>query len=304
MKKLFTVLLALLMVLVISTAAFADFGDYAGDSDWGSDWDSGWDYDSGSDWDSGWDDWNDDDWGSGSSSSGSSGGFSALEFVVAAIIVAIVIGSSAIKPKRRKGNNAPAPRVAPLVNDLSGLKERDPAFNESKFLADSANLYIRLQEAWSKKNLTPVRTRLAEELYARSERQINAYIANNQTNRIEKISVLNASIVGCTKDSKNDIITVELRTRIIDYVTDDRTGNVVRGNPKKELFMIYRWTFIRTLGKLTGEDGTINTKQCPNCGAPVNLNQSAICSYCGSVCTSGDYDWILSDIKGISQRTS
>lgn len=121
---------------------------------------------------------------------------------------------------------------------------------------------------------------------------------------MERISVLNTNIVGCTNDAKNDIITVELVARIVDYVTDDRTGNVIRGDRNKELFMTYRWTFIRSLGKLTAESGLADDKHCPNCGAPIDLNRSAVCEYCDSVVTSGEYDWVVSDIQGISQRSN
>ena len=42
---------------------------------------------------------------------------------------------------------------------------------------------------------------------------------------------------------------------------------------------------------------------CPNCGAPVSLSQSGQCEYCGSVLISGAYDWVVSAIRGISQRS-
>ena len=42
---------------------------------------------------------------------------------------------------------------------------------------------------------------------------------------------------------------------------------------------------------------------CPNCGAPLDVNHSAKCEYCGQVITVDDYDWVISQIKGISQVT-
>ncbi len=315
MKKLLAFLLSVMLIFALSTAGFADFGDFAGDSDWGGGYDSG-GWDSGS-WDSGWDSDYDYSWDSGYNynndyyyDSDSSGEWTAFDIIVTAVIVLIILaavfGGSAVS-KKSSGNKRVAvntQRTAPLVNDLAGLKQRDPNFNESKFLADAANLYVRLQNAWTDKDLTPVRTHLAEELYAKSERQIQAYIKNKQTDNIERISVLSTDIVGCTKDNKNDVITVQLVARIVDYVTDDRTGNVIRGDRNKELFMTYQWTFIRTLGKVTELDERVDDKHCPNCGAPLDLNQSAVCEYCGSVCTSGDYDWVVSDIRGISQRSN
>lgn len=309
MKKRIALVIAALLVFLSSTVAFADFGDYAGGSDWGySDFGGG--------FDSGWSDYDYDYDGSyfyyDSPSYGTgSGDIGFFEIIVTLIVVAVIvaaffgrnsIGKHTSAPQKRTVN-IPVQNSAPLVNDLAGLKARDPGFSESKFLGDAANLYVRMQNAWTAKDLNPIRTRFTEELYAKSERQIQSYINNNQTNHVERVSVLGTKIVGCTKDTKNDIITVELVARIVDYVTDDRTGNVIRGDKNRELFMTYRWTFIRTLGKLTSEGETVDDKHCPNCGAPIDLNRSAVCEYCGSVCTGNEYDWVVSDIQGISQRS-
>lgn len=297
MKKKIALLIAAALIFLSSTVAFADFGDYAGDSDWGGGYDSDWGGGYDSDWDS---DYSDDYY------YGSSGG--ELGFPEAIIIVIILVVVFALFVRKPSGKNYPKvnvqnPQAVSLINDIDGLKKRDPNFNESKFLGEAANLYIRMQDAWTARDLEPIRTHLTEELYAKSDRQVKGYIQRGQTNHVERPSVLSTKIVGCTADEKNDIITVELMTRIIDYVTDDKTGNIIRGSKDRELFMTYRWTFIRTLGKLTSSEGLVDEKHCPNCGAPIDLNRSAVCEYCGSVCVSGDYNWVVSDIQGISQTS-
>ena len=310
MKKRFAIFMALVIITfsLFSVVGFADFGDYAGDSDWGGGWDSGSDWgggwDSGSDWDSGWDSGSDYYYSSSSGSDGDGGIVMAI-FIV--IIIIYVVSTVKSRKNLRTAKNRPVnvqSTAKPLVNNLADLKARDPGFNESQFLEDVSNLYVRMQNAWTARDLTPIRTRLTAELYAKSERQVKTYINNRQTNHVERISVLNSKIAGCTKDDRNDIVTVDFTARVVDYVTDDRTGNIVRGSSSRELFMTYRWTFIRTLGKVTGAAGEADGKHCPNCGAPIDLNQSAVCSYCGSVVESGDYDWVLSNIQGISQRSN
>ena len=311
-KRIFVIIMALIFAIGTSTVAFADFGDFAGDSDWGysdfgggysSDWDSGWDSDWDSDYDSSWD--------SGStiyySDDELDGEFGFFEILITLFVIAVVLiaifGKNAGHSNQKRSVNVPTKAPEVLVKDIAGLKARDPAFSESKFLGEVSNLYVRFQDAWTARDLTDVRPHLTEELYAKSDRQVKAYIQRGQTNHVERVSVLSANIVGCTKDAKNDIVTVEIVSRIVDYVTDDRTKNVVRGDMNKELFMTYRWTFIRSLGKQTAEDALVDDKKCPNCGAPLDLNRSAVCEYCGSVVTSGDYGWVVSNIQGISQRS-
>lgn len=314
-KKLLSILISLVLIVsVFSVASFGDFGEFAGDSDWGydsgSDWGgSDWDFGSSSDWDSDYGNGGYYYYNGGGYSGESEGGDFPLVLIVGIAIVVIVVGGVLSKSGMANQNTRrtvtiqqPKP-TEPLTNDIEKLKARDKNFSEEKFLDDASNLYVRLQDAWSNRDLTPVRNKLSTELYAKSERQIQNYIKNNQTNHVERVSVLNCEIIGCTSDEVNDIITVKTLARIVDYTTDDSTGNVIRGDRNREVFMTYHWTFIRSLDQRSKVAGESDGKHCPNCGAPIDLNQSAVCAYCGSVLESGSYDWVLSNIKGISQQS-
>ena len=37
-------------------------------------------------------------------------------------------------------------------------------------------------------------------------------------------------------------------------------------------------------------------EQCPNCGAPLDVNETGDCKFCGAAVTSGKFDWVLSKI--------
>jgi predicted nucleic acid-binding Zn ribbon protein len=40
---------------------------------------------------------------------------------------------------------------------------------------------------------------------------------------------------------------------------------------------------------------------CPNCGAPIEMNQSANCAHCKALLRSGEYDWVLAEITQMSE---
>jgi hypothetical protein len=42
---------------------------------------------------------------------------------------------------------------------------------------------------------------------------------------------------------------------------------------------------------------SILDKVCPNCGAPLEINQVGECRYCNAAVTSGRFDWVLSRIE-------
>jgi len=40
-------------------------------------------------------------------------------------------------------------------------------------------------------------------------------------------------------------------------------------------------------------------QHCPNCGAPLDVDLSGVCSYCKAPIMSGAYDWVLSRIDQV-----
>ena len=130
-------------------------------------------------------------------------------------------------------------------------------------------------------------------------------IANRakQTNHVDRIAVLETRIVRYAVEADNDVLVVRLSSRITDYTTDDRTGNIVSGSTSRELFMVYDWKLIRQKDKKTLNQPSVTQISCPNCGAPLDINHTGKCPYCGTIVTLSDHDWALSVIKGISQRT-
>lgn len=307
-KKSLYILLAVLVltISILAVPAIADAGNFSGDSDYGggsSDWGSSdydYDYDSDYDYDDGY--YYDDS----DSDSGGSGGI--ITFTVAAIIVVAVI----IAVFAKKGGGATLDEGAELTSDLepiSTLMEKDPNFSEAGMEEKIANLYVQMQHAWQDKKFESMRPHMTDALYNQFERQLGEMVRANCTNYIERISVLDVQLTGWREDEVNDAIVAVLNTRIVDYTVNDKTDELVSGSKSAEKFMCYEWTLIRSKGMTTpaasgdGSKGTVSI-HCPSCGAPVEINQSAKCPYCDNVISSRDYDWSISAIKGISQRTA
>lgn len=280
-----------------------DFGDFSGDSDFGG----------GGGWDSGGSDWGDSDWGDSDSDWSSSGssdvsydgggaGFLLISMLVLIIFIYFVVAST---NRKFKGGSSSTPPVnnTPSVHRIDEYNNIDPNFNAEKFRDKVSNLYVQFQHAWQKKDLSPLRPYLTDTYYAQMDNQLNAYRCNHQTNIIDRIAVLKTDLISWKQEGGLDIMTVRLETRIVDYVIDDNTGTLVRGNKSAEKFMTYEWTLVRTTGVVTSRSSGTTGQTCPYCGAKVNINQSAVCDYCQSVLTTDSFDWAVSNIKAISQRT-
>lgn len=295
MKKILAILLSIIMMMcVISapTGVKADFGDYAGDNDYGGG-------DDGGGWDSGGND--DSDW----SGSGSDGDGDLFDIVILVAIVVFVIYKS--KNSKSTTSNRPNTSVRRTnsftYRNIEEYLHIDPDFSETQFKDKVSNLYIQFQEAWQAKDLSSLRPYLTDSAFAKFDRQLDNYRQNHTTNYVDHPAVLNVHVRGWYNDGNMDVMVVELRTRIIDYVKDDASGVIVKGSDSIEKFMTYEWKLVRTHGVTTRNSTGTSAKVCPYCGAHVDINHSAVCEYCDSVLTTDEFDWAVSEISGISQRS-
>lgn len=304
-QNLFWRLLAVMMLVLVmafstqttAKAGFGDFNDYDSSSDWDSSdsWDSGWD----SDYDSYDYDYDDD---------GGSGEFSPIAIVIGLIIVVYsIIESSRKKNKKTSGtatqrapqNRAPAP--ADQTESISQqIKAKDPLFTAQDFLAFAGDVYMDIQSAWEKRDLTPVRAVLHQNLYQQTEKQIQKKIQDGVVNHLERISVNKSYLMSYHTDEKYEYLDVYLAASMIDYQVKEATGEILFGDKTTRWNMQYKMTFMRSVGSLT-KDAKDKEKGlvCPNCGAPLTGTSFGKCEYCGSIVTTGAYDWVLSAFTAI-----
>ncbi len=306
MKKFFRLipLIALILGLVIVPvhAKGLDFGDFSGDSDFGGgdSWDSG-----GSDWGSSWDD--DDDYSySGGHYSGSSSSDGDWLFIL--IFLILIIGPSLLKSGRKSGkptNNGPyiQPTSMASLKSVASYSVVDPTFSPTEFKEKLANLYVRFQNDWQAKNISELRPYMSDIMFAQMERQLDVHRQKFETNYIDRIAVLGVELLGWKQENGYDIMIAKLNTRIVDYTVDDRTGKIIRGSNTKEKFMTYEWTLARTTGVVTSRSTGTTSQTCPYCGAHVDINHSTVCEYCQSVLTTDTFDWVVTNIRALSQQT-
>lgn len=309
-----------LLLLLIFTILFSvnvpadlgDFNDYDSDSGWG---DSDWGNDD-SDWDWGDDDDDDDDYNYSYHSSGSSGGSHrsgggagdmVLAVIIFIIIMAVVMASRNGKKgsgnvNTQQGSGEIKDNTAEIVPEIVKI---DPNFSDTRFMSWAKEVFITLQMAWSKRDMTATRPFEKEELFRQHQLQLKSYIDNGRINVIDRINVNNAHFFEYKRDNQYEYLTVFMKCRMIDYIKDEKTGQVLKGDPNKDCYPRYLLTFMRKNGVKT--DAAVSNKSttnCPNCGAPCQVTSSGQCEYCGSVITTGEFDWVLSDIQGVKRNSN
>jgi len=188
-----------------------------------------------------------------------------------------------------------------LTDDLAALQAKDPNFNQQMFLDRAQAAFFALQKAWMDRNLDPARVYMSDGIYHRWKTQIDAMIAAHKKNMLDNLVIGGVHIVKAQTDANFDTITVRIDASAADYEVDDTTANkVIYGSRQNQNFTEY-WTFIRSASARTKAGEGAEMTQCPNCGAPLSINESGVCSYCKAVVTSGQFGWVLDNITQASE---
>lgn len=238
-------------------------------------------------------------------------GYNFLGFVFLIGFIIIIVVIVIIVNKKSKSANSNTENTSGMSNGYSSsepniseesvvnqIRRIDPNFSKDEFLSWAKDVFVKLQYAWSDRNLDILRCFETPQLFEHHRGQIQRYIKNKQINKLEKVSINWAKLFEFKQDGSREVLSVLLNTKMIDYIFDEQKKEIIKGSNNQFEVNTYKLTFVRSAGVKT-VPGTIsvNTTNCPNCGAPVQITASGKCSYCGSVITTGNFNWVLSNME-------
>ncbi len=132
---------------------------------------------------------------------------------------------------------------------LRHIGEMDPSFNEGAFKENVEDMFFKIQGGWTKRDLGAARSLFTPQMLDTVQADIDEYIGRKQFNRLENIAVRQVEIVDAVQDQGEEYITVKFLASLLDYVTDERTGNVISGSSTDPVKFLEYWTFTRKVGE-------------------------------------------------------
>jgi ribosomal protein L37E len=229
--------------------------------------------------------------------------------VIVIILIATYMGGKGGKNGGNGGNGGSSQQLKPGANVrikdntdeiVTAIQKNDPNFSYDKYIGWVKEVFITLQTAWSERDFAKARPFEKEELYKQHETQIKNYIENGRINVLDRLNVNQAYLYKYVREREYEYLTVYLQTRMTDYIKDEKTGAVLKGDPNAEYHLRYLYTFMRKTGVLTDSaKSNKSTVSCPHCGAPTSITSAGKCEYCGFIVTTGEFDWVLSNIEAI-----
>ena len=162
------------------------------------------------------------------------------------------------------------------------LRAHDPAFDPDAFGGRVSAGFMKLQDAWCRQDLSAVRPFISDAVHERFAIQFAEQKAGGYRDRMADVAVDAVAVVDATSDAVYDAVAVHLVARARDQRVSIQGDRVISGSAAVRPFAEV-WSFLRRRGAHTlaaGRPGLLEGN-CPNCGAPVELNESASCAACG-----------------------
>ncbi|HBB95310.1 MAG TPA: hypothetical protein DC054_07945 [Blastocatellia bacterium] len=182
--------------------------------------------------------------------------------------------------------NFPAVRVA--------FEQNNPSFSWGDFQARARMIFNELQTAWSTLKWERARPFETDNIFQMHRYWIEAYQRQGLRNALDQCQITAMQPTRIKVDAFYNAITLRIFAQGYDY-TVSQSGQVVAGSNKNLRKWSEYWTFVRhSKAKPAAARADLN---CPNCGAPLKVNATGICEFCGGKITSGEFDWVLSKIE-------
>ena len=142
----------------------------------------------------------------------------------------------------------PPPPDQSLEQGLAHIRSMEPNFDESFFTDRTMDSFFELQAAFGRRDLTPVRELLTEQMAQTLQKDVDQLKALGRINNLENIAVRSAQIVQAWQEQGQDYVTVYFLANLLDYVSDEKTGQVVEGSQTQPVKFEEYWTFTRPVG--------------------------------------------------------
>lgn len=165
-------------------------------------------------------------------------------------------------------------------------------FNEAMFKTKVDNVFVKLYTAIILRDLSTVKHFISDKLYNKYQAYVDSLIKNKEIQMYDELNVKSTQIINKYEQEDKYIIEVLLVSRYMDYVIDEDSANLSRGNNTSRIEKNNKLIFIKN--KNTKNANIV--RKCPGCGASISVNTSGKCSYCGAIYNLEDYDFILDDL--------
>jgi uncharacterized tellurite resistance protein B-like protein len=177
----------------------------------------------------------------------------------------------------------------------------DGTFDVNEFSSRINTAFMKIQQAWCAQNLSTVWPFISDGVHERFSLQLDEQKFLGYQDQMENISVDAVTLVEYAPGDVFDIATVRIDARAADFRISLKDHTRIAGSKIVEPF-VEMWSWMRRHGMTRdpSKPGLIEGN-CPNCGAPIEMNEAGQCQSCKALLRSGEFDWVLTEITQESE---
>lgn len=164
-------------------------------------------------------------------------------------------------PQPQQSGFAPAygPQAeADIAAGIGHIRQMDSSFDEQKFKDQCMDAFFKVQGAWANRDMSAIRNMMTSEMFSIIQGDADELKKKKQINRLENIAVRKVELSEAWQEEGKDYITVRFTANLLDYTTDEATGNVISGSKTEPVKFEEFWTYTRAVGSNSWQLSAIN----------------------------------------------
>ncbi len=155
-----------------------------------------------------------------------------------------------------------------------------------------SNIYLKLYEGITNKDLSGVKKYLSMELYHEYNNLINNLYGPNEKQIYEDIEIVSTRLLSVEEINDKKIITISLVSKYKNYIINTESENITVGNDQRKVEKDNIITIVKFL-----DDSNIKVLvECSNCGATIDISENEECEYCHTINHKDNVEFVFTSL--------
>ncbi|MEE4240972.1 MAG: Tim44 domain-containing protein [Desulfopila sp.] len=138
--------------------------------------------------------------------------------------------------------------LSPVEEGLREIRRTDPGFDAGYFVEVASDVFFQIQAGWMRRDLDSYKHLLGDTIAAEYDEHFAEMRQAGHINKLESIAIRRVEIVNAGSDGKEDFVTVVFSANLLDYIVDEKTGELVSGSMTEPVKFEEEWTWARPTG--------------------------------------------------------
>lgn len=175
---------------------------------------------------------------------------------------------------------------------LAKILKVDKDFSKTHFYSYIKSLFIIIQEAWTERDFHKLRFFEDDRLFYSHKKEIMELIKSKRKDIRDNINIKGVLLKDFRVENNKEILIVAITAKMRRVFECEET----------EYTYPYIMAFSRNVGVKTNPNIELSATNCSNCGAVIEVSDDGICNYCNTSLISGEYEWVLVDLKLVNKK--